>query len=74
MSERIKTGQRYDKKKTIKEYLEEEEEEEKYTETKLRQEAFEAYYRGQGIFREYEWKVFMNVLHKSLPTAFRINS
>ncbi|KAI3865536.1 hypothetical protein MKW98_002840 [Papaver atlanticum] len=58
------------RKRRLKEYLEEEE----HTETKLRQEAFEAYYRGQGIFKEDEWKVFMNVLHKSLPAAFRINS
>ncbi|XP_026416639.1 tRNA (cytosine(34)-C(5))-methyltransferase-like [Papaver somniferum] len=36
--------------------------------------AFEAYYKEQGIVKEEEWKVFMNVLHKPLPAAFRINS
>ncbi|KAI3975356.1 hypothetical protein MKX01_022118 [Papaver californicum] len=36
--------------------------------------AFEAYYKEQGIVKEEEWKVFMDVLHKPLPAAFRINS
>ncbi|OVA15687.1 Bacterial Fmu (Sun)/eukaryotic nucleolar NOL1/Nop2p [Macleaya cordata] len=36
--------------------------------------AFEEYYKGQHIVPEEEWDVFMDVLHKPLPAAFRINS
>ncbi|XP_043689984.1 RNA cytosine-C(5)-methyltransferase NSUN2-like [Telopea speciosissima] len=36
--------------------------------------AFEEYYREQGIVPDEEWDVFMEMLRKPLPAAFRINS
>ncbi|KAJ4966009.1 hypothetical protein NE237_017858 [Protea cynaroides] len=36
--------------------------------------AFEEYYREQGIVPDEEWDVFMVMLRKPLPAAFRINS
>ncbi|XP_042485041.1 RNA cytosine-C(5)-methyltransferase NSUN2-like isoform X2 [Macadamia integrifolia] len=36
--------------------------------------AFEEYYKEQGIVPQEEWDVYMEMLRKSLPAAFRINS
>ncbi|KAK9949491.1 hypothetical protein M0R45_005009 [Rubus argutus] len=36
--------------------------------------AFEEYYKEQGIVAPEEWDLFMEVLRKPLPAAFRINS
>ena len=36
-------------------------------------EAFEEYYKGQGIVPEGEWDEFLRVLRKPLPVTFRIN-
>ncbi|KAF9609560.1 hypothetical protein IFM89_016996 [Coptis chinensis] len=35
---------------------------------------FDKYYKEQGIVSEDEWDEYLNVLHKPLPAAFRINS
>ncbi|KAH0912841.1 hypothetical protein HID58_036162 [Brassica napus] len=35
---------------------------------------FEEYYKEQGIVRAEEWDVFMEILRKPLPAAFRVNS
>ncbi|KAJ0233415.1 S-adenosyl-L-methionine-dependent methyltransferases superfamily protein [Hirschfeldia incana] len=35
---------------------------------------FEEYYKEQGIVKEEEWDVFMEILRKPLPAAFRVNS
>ncbi|EOA28565.1 hypothetical protein CARUB_v10024783mg [Capsella rubella] len=35
---------------------------------------FEEYYKEQGIVKEEEWDLFMEILRKPLPAAFRVNS
>ncbi|KAL1191962.1 25S rRNA (cytosine-C(5))-methyltransferase NOP2A [Cardamine amara subsp. amara] len=35
---------------------------------------FEDYYKGQGIVKAEEWNLFMEILRKPLPAAFRVNS
>jgi multisite-specific tRNA:(cytosine-C5)-methyltransferase len=35
---------------------------------------FEEYYKKQGIVKAEEWDLFMEILRKPLPAAFRVNS
>lgn len=44
-----------------------------YEATVTSNEAFEEYYKAQGIVPEEEWTAFMDCLRTPLPTTFRIN-
>ena len=44
-----------------------------YKETPTENEAFEEYYKRQGIVPEGEWEAFMACLRTPLPATFRIN-
>lgn len=45
-----------------------------YSELVMENEAFESYYRAQGLMPEAEWDAFMAALRRPLPTTWRVNA